>query len=385
LVEPKNYLKKQDIPKLEEIKKRLGKSEEMMEIRKKYKGRDITAEYLQKVPMYQRQSHLQSQRTVMLLKEIEEKKKEVRDRAKPIDYNELKEHQERVDRFKAERSLNRSVFTSQPDLNLDESLAAIKEGSARRVSLEQRNDFLRRREKAKAIDGKSLKIPSELKDYKMAINEWAKQHQRAKDLKALAKEKGHEFSKLYHKTGSRTNKNSANAHGGKESFALKIEQVSDLDRLNKSVGADIHLARRAVSVKTARTPMADREMIKHKGNQHFKETNRIHNSQKALEQLLLRKNRSKIEDIDKVLEVSSLFDQRAKKADQIASLYKNSSRKLNFVPDTTDLVGDQWTKAIESKLNLLESIGLPRKSSRTANIKAEPVKLPPINSEAKLP
>ena len=381
---PKNYLKKSDIPHMEEIKMRLGKSEEMLEIRQKYKGKNPSVQFLSKVPMYQRQGYMTSKGTRDLIKDLEEKRKELKEKAKPLNYEELKEHQLRVDRLKSERVSNHSAFVSQPALSLDDSLIAVEEGSAMKIAKDARKEFLRRREMAKQVTGLDKKVPSHLLHYKFQLNPWAQTQKRAKEILALRKEKGEEYCKKFKEKIEARRKSSGVIDKNKSQVTLKIDTVGDLDKLNKSTGTRA----RATTSESARTPFAERELVSHRGNQYFSDTNKKYNSQNALKHLLgTKRTLSNRDGVGKAMQVSSLLEHRAERANQIAELYNKSQARVKFAIDNADLAADQWTKAIETKINALDFIEsqMKGKGQKKDKDKIEPVKLPPIVNDAKSP
>lgn len=377
---PKNYLKKDDISNLEDIKKKLGQSDEMMQIRNKYKGKNPSVQFLAKVPMYQRNGYLKSKSTVEFLKDLEEKRKELKDRAKPLDYDELKEHERRVDVQKTERKLNVSAFTNRDTVNLEDSLAAVEEGTMKKIKRDHRNEFLRRREIAKTITGLDKKVPTHLVHYKLEINSWAREHQRAKDLNALRKEKGNQYGKELKEKVLAKRKGSAQSAKDKIHVTFKIENVSDLNKLNKSSGPNPPKSPRAGSLGNSSTPYVDREFVNEVGNQYFSDTNKKYNSQNALKHILGDKSLKKRENVGNALKFSSLFGQRAEKAERLANLYQSSPQNLKFVNNSADFAADQWTKAIETKINALDFLESQMKSKGpvTSPKKVDPVKLPPV-------
>lgn len=380
---PKHYLKKDDVHRMEDIKQKLGQSEEMLQIRNKYKGKNPSVQFLAKVPMYQRKNYLNSKGNIEFMKELESRREEIKDRAKPIDYDELKEHEKRVDLDHSERKMNRSAFTNRDAVNMDDSLAAIEEGTARKLIQDNRSEFLRRREVAKTITGLDKRVPAHLVHYKLELNAWAREHQRAKDLKAIRNEKGNKYGKdLKDKVlARREREKSAKGNEVKKSVTVRIENVSDLDKLSKSIGPGPVKMERSGSLGALVSPKAQRSHVAEVGNQYFSQTNRKYNSQNALKNLLgdkgLKQQTSPAHDF----KISLLVEKRAQRAEQLALLYNNSPRSPNFTKDIEDISADQWTKAIETKISVLDKLESQMKSKG----KQEPVKLPKVNPSSPKP
>lgn len=185
----KGYLKKDDLLKMESIKEKIGQADQMKEIREKYKENDVTQKYINKIPLFKRIGS--NPRTVMskLQHEIEMKKEEKKLLAKPMDYESLKIHQEKIDRTLVEREHNRSLMKlkleeSQREANeqIQKSLKYLKVTSLDEERLEARMKREKMKEAADSFQKADLKVPKQLSAYKNKNNSWMTQQKRITNL-----------------------------------------------------------------------------------------------------------------------------------------------------------------------------------------------------------
>lgn len=125
---PDKYLKKSDMERLEQIKVKLGREKEMAEIREKYKGNEPSQKYLGMVPHYKRHRYGNDKTIELLTEKLIQRQQELKLKSIPMDYEEIRAHQERVDKLKAERELNQSFFLIKTEPGINVSLLAIEEG-----------------------------------------------------------------------------------------------------------------------------------------------------------------------------------------------------------------------------------------------------------------
>lgn len=245
-VSPDKYLKKSDMERLELIKVKLGREKEMTEIREKYKGNKPNQKYLAMVPLYKRHRYGNNKTIQLLTEELRQRQQELKLKAKPMDYEEIRAHQERFDKLKAERELNQSVFLVKTEPGINLSLLAIEEGLLNGETKKAKVQFAKNQAEVKTFLNKydfvSLRVPAKLVDYKNSKNAWKKNHNTRKDLSLLRKEKGHHYfceflKKVQHRISSASRANNISQ------VTINISSANDIKIIDKQNGGPVPLAK----------------------------------------------------------------------------------------------------------------------------------------------
>lgn len=398
-VSPEKYLKKTDLKKMEEIKQELGQETEMKIIRDKYKLNQPTQKYIGMVPLYKRHGYSHSLASKKLFEEIQDKRNEIKLKAQPIDYQALKEHQDRVDKVKAERLLNQSTFVNRSEDVNNESLLAIEEGLLKGKIKQAKIEFRKNQDNVKDFlnkyDFKELRVPNKLLKFKHDENAWLGKKEQLQEIEAIRKEKGHQFSQEFlEKAKSRIQ--SASRIQSQSQITLKISTTSDLNSIKnhldhsktklQSLGDESKMVTRENGVPVHKEVSKKYKALsnietKEKGNHYFSETNKKYNSSNVLKNIL--KGTKKIEDSNNfkaALSLGLIMENRAEKADRVASNYGSpSSSKIHSQLEIIEKAGDQWVNAIEAKLGAISI--LDSKPKIPSNRKDDPFDvLPTIHS-----
>jgi len=348
---PTAYLKKGDVEKMENIKEKLGQSDELKALRDKYKGKDIVQQYVNRTPLYQRINKDGSSLLNSLARENEMRMLEKREASKPIDYEELRAHQEKVDKLKEERAMNHSQFfttdTQTPQIlerlhSAEPKVNAHKDKVIAKEKMKKMLDF------SNKIKEEKLVIPAELLVFKTQNNSYQNQMNEAKKERERKLEYGHKVEKNFLKKMKQKSEKGKNNRSSTQLVAIK--STNDLDKLNKSMEDN----NKPKEIKSERLPSAlptiPKPILKNGakyttprnninfGNAYLLENQRKFNSDMALEKIANASTPNQ--------------DQFKEKDEQKQSMPMYKSTQVESLRNA----GDNWVKAIEAKFKAIESL-----------------------------
>lgn len=168
------YLKKDDEKKMEDIKSRLGQREELEQLRNKYRDKNVVAEQASRVPYFER---VTSPVLKQLKRETAHKMLERKELFKPLDHEELRTHQHKIDKLVEERKKYMAIMLTQSNHN--ESRASERPSKAntsvgklpdkKKLAQESKQRVDRLTESIKSLP---QALPADLIKFKAESNQW---------------------------------------------------------------------------------------------------------------------------------------------------------------------------------------------------------------------
>lgn len=178
------YLKKGDEKKMEDIRSRLGQREELEQLRSKYKDKNVVAEQASRVPFFER---VTSPAMAQIKREVAHKIQERKETFKPLDHEELRAHQHKIDKLVEERKKYMAIMLTQSNHN-ESRLSELpskalssgeKPPDKKRIAKEKKEKV---EQLAASIKSLPQTLPPDLVRFKGESNHWKVQQDRRKEL-----------------------------------------------------------------------------------------------------------------------------------------------------------------------------------------------------------